>query len=343
MKRAWAAGIAALVALAAVVGIAVGSGSGPPLRLAYVTGTATSASVVRLANADGTGARALGPGAQPLLAPDGSLVAASSGNALVVYPAGGGVPHRYFGAADASAVAVAVSPDSRYIAVILSSADPASIGPSGLAVIDTSTFGDRIVVRGQIDGASFAPDGSDRIAYASAASTALSAPVDVRVIGADGSGAAQITHDGRSLNPVWGPGGIAFDHERLRADAEPAYELWMMASDGSDRRPLSALGIPPLREGLVPVGFSDNGSVLLAEYEGEDTSAAWVLRLPGSRPTPLGAELTGSALSGDGTRALVDRGGFLSAPDDGAVESLPLHGGPPQVLVAHGSEPSWNG
>ncbi|MGO9977146.1 MAG: TolB family protein [Solirubrobacteraceae bacterium] len=342
MKRAWAAGIAVLVALAATVGIAVGSGSGPPLRLAYVTGTATSAAVVRLANADGTGARALGPGAQPLLAPDGSLVAASSGNALVVYPAGGGAPHRYFGAADATALAVAFSPDSRYIAVVLSSTDPASVGSSGLAVIDTSTFGQRMIVRGQIDGASFAPDGSDRIAYASAASAALTAPVDVHVIGADGSGEVQITHDGQSLNPVWGPGGIAFDYERLRADAEPAYELWMMASDGSGRRPLGALRIPPLREGLVPVGFSDDGSVLLAEYEGQDTSEAWVLRLPAGRPAPLGAELTGAALSGDGARALVDRGGFLLAPDEGAVESLALHGGAARILVAHGSEPSWN-
>jgi hypothetical protein len=342
MKRASAAATAALVALAVGIGLADGWGSGSTVEVAYVVGTATSAPAVWLANADGSHARLLGRGSQPLLAPNGSLVAASSGPGLILYPAFGGAPHRYFYTADATAVAVAFSPDSRYVAVVLSSTDPAGAASSGLAVIDTTTFAYRIIVRGQIYGASFAPDDSDRIAYASAASPALRAPVDVHLSGADGSGAVQITNDGRSLNPVWGRGGIAFDHERLRVDAEPAYQLWVMASDGGARRPLTALAIPPLREGLVPIGFSEDGSLLLAEYEGQDTSEAWLLALSRGRATPLGADLAGAAMSHNHASALVDRSGFLNAPDEGVVESLPLAGGQPRVLAAHGSEPSWN-
>jgi hypothetical protein len=309
--------------------------------VAYVTGSAGSAPSVWLATANGTGAHRLGPGSQPLLAPNGSLVAASDPTGLLLYSASGGAPRRYFEHTDATAVATAFSADSRYIAVVLTSTNPASASSSGLAVIDTSTLASRIIARGQIYGASFAPD-NWRIAYASARSAALRARVDVHVIDADGSQAAQITHDGRSLNPVWGQPGIAFDRERLRADAEPAYQIWLMASDGSAARRLTRLAIPPLREGLVPISFSDAGSTLLAEYEGQDTSSAWILTLSSGVSTSLGADLVGAGLSRAGGRALVDGGGFLNAPNQGVVESVPLGGGRPRILVAHGSEPSWN-
>jgi hypothetical protein len=343
MSRTWAAAIAAFAVLVVGIGVAVGSGSGSGLTrsVVYVTGT-TSAPVVWLAPADGGRGRRLGPGSQPLLAPDGSLVVASEASGLVLYPASGGPSRRFFATADATAVAVAFSPDSRYIAVVLASTDPASSAYSGLAVIDTTTFASRVIVHGQIYCASFAPDGSDRIAYGTAPSARLTARVDVGIIQADGSGARRITSDGRSLNPVWGRDGIAFDRERLRTDAEPAYQVWLMASDGSGRRALSALAIPRLREGLVPTAFSDNGRVLLADYEGQDTSQAWVVRLPTGRATPLPAGLVPAAVSRDGARVLADRGGFLNSPDRGVVESLPLDGGRPRVLAVRGAEPSWN-
>lgn len=351
MKRAWAAAITGLVAVGAVAvafAVTAGSGSGSALGLAYVVGTIGATPSVWFADADGRHGRRLGHGTRPLLAPNGSLVAASCGRGLVLYPTSGAAPHRYFRDPNATAVAAACSPDSRYIAVVLSSPDPASAAFSGLAVINTASFGYRILVRGQIYGASFARGRSDRIAYASAASPALSSPVNVHIIGAHGSTPTQITHDGRSLNPVWGPRGIAFDHKRLRPDAEPAFQLWLMAGDGGARRPLTALAIGPLREGLVPIGFSDDRSRLLAEYEGQDTSEAWLVRLPSGHAAPLGAELAGAALSRDHASVLLDRGGFLNPPSTGVVESLPLAGGPggrrerARILVAHGSEPSWN-
>jgi hypothetical protein len=343
MTGRWAAAIAVIVAaLALAIGVAVSSGSGSSFGVAYVTGAQDAQPAVWFTNANGSHPRRLGPGDQPLVAPDGSIVAASGGPGLVLYSTSGGGTHRYFGSPGTTAVASAFSPDSRYLAVVLASTDPSSAASSALAVIDTSTFGHRILVHGQIYGASFAPDGSDRIAYASAPSPALAAPVDVHLIGADGSGSVQLTHDGRSLNPVWGQPWIAFDHERLRRDAEPAYQVWTMARDGSGARRLTGLAVPALCDGLVPLGVSGDGRRLLAEYVGQDSSEAWLLTLADGRAAPLGTGLTGAALSRSGASALVVRGGFLGPPDQGVVESLPLNGGSPRVLAAHGSEPSWN-
>jgi hypothetical protein len=342
MKRAWAGAIAALVVLAVGISVAASSGSQPIRGLAYVTGAAGSAPEVWLANPDGGSPRLLGPGSQPVIAPDGSIVAASTAQGLTLYPTSDRSVRRSFPAVDATAVATAFSPDSRYIAVVLSSTDPASAASSGLAVIDTKSHSYRIIAHGQIYGASFAPDGSDRIAYASARSAALTAPVNIQMIGADGSGSVQLTRDGRSLNPVWGPAGIAFDRERLRTNAEPAYQLWLMASDGSGRRPLTALPIPTLREGLVPVAQSNDGRLLLAQYEGQDTTGAWLVPLSGGPATALGGGLVGAAFSRDGASVLLDRGGFLNPPDEGVVESMPVDGGQSRILAAHGSEPGWN-
>jgi hypothetical protein len=202
------------------------------------------------------------------------------------------------------------------------------------------------VAGGAVYGASFARDGSDRLAYAAAASPALDARVDVHVVGPDGSGPAQITHDGRSLYPVWGASGIAFDREQLRRQAAPAYQIWTMNPDGSAPVQLTHVPVPPLMNGLVPLAApADDGGWVLAEYEGLNTSQAWAIALGTRQARRLeidGAPVTAAALSSSGATALVDRGGFLQPPSRGTVEELPLAGGPPVRLVAHAAEPTWN-
>ena len=159
---------------------------------------------------------------------------------------------------------------------------------------------------------------------------------------ANGSAGRQITHDGRSLNPVWGRLGIAFDREFLRRRAEPAYQLWMMAGDGGGGRLLAAPAVPPLREGFVPVDFSGNGRLLLANWEGQDTSQAWLLPVAGGRPTPLGGDLVGAGLSRDGANALVQQGEYLASANDTSIETVPVAGASPQLLVARAAQPSSN-
>lgn len=348
MRRSRKAAVAALAALA--IGISVSGGSGSaPRRLAYVTGGAAGLPEVWLARADGSHARVLGPGAHPLLSPDGSIVAASSpaprGPALTLFSASGGSARRFFSAAATTARAEAFSPDSHFLAIVLASTNPGSDATSGLAVIDTRSGAARIVARGSIYGASFAPGESDRIAYASARGVSLSARVDVRVAGADGRGERLLTHDGASLNPVWGSTGIAFDEQLLRSRAAPAYQVWTMRADGTGRRRLTDVRVPPLLDGLVPLGFSGDGTRLLAEYEGQDTSQAWAIEVSSGRARELrigGHAVAGGAISRDGRTVLVDHGGFLNLPGEGVVESIAFTGGAPRVLVAHGAQPSWS-
>jgi hypothetical protein len=339
-----------VVALAAL-GVGIGtSGGSSAVRygFAYVTGGPGAAPQVRLAGSSGAHARWLGSGTNPLLAPSGQLVAvssaASTGRALFLYGVGGGATRQFFSLADATAVAQSWSPDSRYLAVVLNSTDPNSSAASGLAVIDTRTLAVRTVAHGPIYGASFARDGTDRLAYSSAASLALAARVNVHTVGPDGSGRKQLTRDGRSLNPVWGPDGLAFDRERLRTGAAPVYQVWLTSTDGKHQTRLTHLTVPPLQSGLVPLAFSDDGNRLLAEYEGQDTSEAWLISIASHRARRLeiaGQTVTGAAISHAGNTVLVDRGGFLTTPDHGSVISLSLMNGHSRVL-AHGSEPSWN-
>jgi hypothetical protein len=342
----------AVVAAVVAIGLDVSAGSGSQRapRLVYVTGTATSTPQV-WASSLGRGTRHLvGPGEAPVLAPDGSIVAASSpaqqGPALILYSAGGGVLRRYFDAAQATALAQAWSPDSRYVAVVLSSRNPVSAAASGLAVIDTRTLRWSLLAHGAVYGASFAQDGSDRLAYAAASSPALTAAVNVYTSGPNGSVPTQITHDGRSLYPVWGAAQIAYDRERLRAGAAPAYEVWLMNADGTQPVQLTRMRVPPLLYGLVPLAYSANdGGWLLAQYEGLNTSEAWTIAVATRHSHELevgGQDVTAAALSRSGASALVDRGGFLRPPSQGTVEELPLRGGPAVKLVAHGSQPSWN-
>jgi hypothetical protein len=349
MRRAGLAALLAAVALGVIFDASEGEGSGPRLGIAYVRGGADSVPQVWLADPGGRHAQRLGPGTQPLLAPSGWTVAASAatrtGPALVLYGAGGGAPRGYFDAQRDTAASQAWSPDSRYLAVTLSSTNPLSDAASGLAVIDTQTSTYRVIAQGSIYGASFAPDGSDRLVWARAGSTAVSAPVDLHQSAADGTGSRSITQDGRSLFPVWGRTLIAFTHERLRRGAAPVYQIWRMRTDGGDRRALTHIRVPPLLNGLVPISFAGGGAWLLAEFQGQDTSQAWVISVGARQAREVriqSADVSGSALSSNGASALVDAGGYLNPPDQGVVEALPLTGGAPKLLVPHGSQPSWN-
>jgi hypothetical protein len=346
---ALAVSIVVAIGVAVALDAAVGSGDDVRAVLAYVRGPAGSVPQVWLADGDGLHARRLGAGTTPLVSPDGSLVAASapglSGAALILYSTTGASSRKLFDAGRTTATATSWSPDSRFLAVILASTDPNSDAASGLAVIDVTAGRYRVIARGPIYGASFASDGSNRVAYAAAAGPALAAPVDIHLAAADGSRAEQLTRDGRSLNPVWSRGTIAFDRERLRNGAAPAYQVWTMAEDGSHRRQLTDARVPPLLDGLVPIGFSPEGGTLLAEYEGLDTSQAWTVTMATGAARALrvgGRTVSAGAISLQGSSALVDLGGYLNPPDRGVVEAVPLNGGRPTVLSRHGADPSWN-
>lgn len=355
---AWAAPAQGRIARGRVPDAAAAAAS--LVRIAYVTAGATTPERVWTADAHGGEARLLGEGDQPLMAPDGELVAASlfgtgsgsdeTGPSLAVYPSDGGAPLRLGDISTASALPLAWSPDSRYLAVALqSTALEGGAAGSGLAVLDMSTGQLTTIADGFIYGASFAPDGSDRIVYARAASQTLKADVDLYSAGADGADTRQLTENGRSLYPLWGARYIAYDHERLRHEDAPEYQIWVRSYTGARARRLTHVPVGPLVEGLLPIAFSASGSRLLAEFEGQDTSEAWTVRLPSGRAERVRVgrhghtnAIAGGISRGGGT-LLIDEG-FLEGPaSSDRIATVPFAGGAARVLVAHGSQASWNG
>ena len=146
--------------------------------------------------------------------------------------------------------AVSFSPDSRQLAA---ATDDRLVV---YEISDDSIF-DR--ARGGIHGYSFAPD-SRSVVYAKAsATTTASAASDLYRLGLGGKHPARLTHDHRSLNPLWTKQGIVFDKEVVGSDGLPHFDLFVL--DGGGER---TLNVPrpdiPLTVGLVPVARSTDGA-----------------------------------------------------------------------------------
>ncbi|HTA34280.1 MAG TPA: hypothetical protein VK721_12735 [Solirubrobacteraceae bacterium] len=326
-----------------------------PPRLAYLTETATGTSKVWIAAVNGSDAKLLGPGQQPLLAPNGRSVAVSlfgtasgpqeHGPAIGVYPSSGAAIADYLSLEAATATPLAWSPDSRYLAVYAQSNQTVGIAAaSSLDVIDTQTGTVATIAHGVIYGASFARDGSDRLVYALAHSLSAAAKTNLYVAESDGAGVHPITSDGRSLLPVWGPSYIAYDRERQRR-LSPEYQIWLATPTDVRVRKLTHVRVGSLVQGLVPLAFSAAGSRLLAEFEGEDTSEAYAVDVTTGRARALHVgrqEVQSAGISSDGSTLLLDTDSFEQAPSNGRIVTVPWGGGSPTVLVAHGAQASWN-
>jgi hypothetical protein len=339
-------------ALAASVPLAPGAPGAPtpPLppeaALAYVTGTAFSPEQLWVRVAGET--RLLGEGQQPLVAPDGLVLAAATttgaGPALVVYATATGARALSYGnAALASVVPLAFSADSTYLAVAVTSDAVRNVAKgSSLVEIDLDTGVAETIAHGIVRGASFAPGESDAIAYGLASSQSERAVTNVFL---RETVSTQLTHDGRSLNPVWGADGIVYDHERRRHLEFPEYQLWLDPANGDRPRQLTHVHVGPLVAGLVPIAFSSNGAQLLAEFEGQDTSAAWTVVSASGQARELRSghhSLMAAGISGDGTTVLLDEDSFENPPSSGRIVTMPFAGGPTQTLLAHGGQASWN-
>jgi hypothetical protein len=327
-----------------------------PPRLAYLTETAAGTPKVWIAAANGSDAKLLGPGQQPLLAPNGQSVAVAlfgtatglqeHGPAIGVYPSSGAAVADYLSLEAATATPLAWSPDSRYLAVYAQSNETAGIAAgSSLDVIDTQTGTVTTIAHGAIYGASFAPDGSDRLLFALAHSLSPSARTNLYVAEPDGAGVHPITSDGRSLFPIWGPTYIAYDHERLR-HLSPEYQIWLGTLTNPRVRKLTHVRVGSLVQGLIPLEFSATATRLLAEFEGEDTSEAFAVNVANGRARAVHIgrqEVQGAGISRDGSTLLLDTGSFEQPPSHGRIVTVPWAGGAPTVLVANGAQASWNG
>ena len=110
-------------------------------------------------------------------------------------------------------------------------------------------------------------------------------------------------------------------------------------------RRLTHTHVDPLLFGLTPTDWSADGTRLLAEFGGQDTSYAVTVnpQTGAQRPVAKAAErsLVGAALSADGSTILGSTGGFEPGPRHDVV-SVPYAGGHTTVLARNAFEPDWN-
>jgi len=320
---------------------------GSPL-LAYL-GPSNTQSIVYISGESGAQKRRLGPGDQPLISPDGGYYVAASatnfkGPALLVYSTEGGSPRQFFESGNQTATPLAWSPNGRYLAVSLLSTSINSARGASLAVIDTQTWTVTIVAKGVISGASFDPSGAAELVYGSSASQLLKDPSNLHEVSVEGGASTSLTHNGRSIAPVWGSQGIIFDREQLRGAAKaPEYQMWLMR--GSHLEQLTSVKVSALVDGLVPLDVSSDGNRIIAAYVGQDTDEAWTIQISPRkvRQVTLGQNTVQSAgISSDGQQLLLDVGSFEQSPAHGTVETMPFAGGRLSAVTA-GANASWDG
>ena len=171
---------------------------------------------------------------------------------------------------------LAFTPDSKTIAALRGP----EIGKLKLVLIDVASGAQRVVASGYFSGFSFSPDG-DELVYSQAASEGYPAPTDLYRVATSSAGkndaVVRLTKDHDSLDPLWGPNEKIVFVKQLGAKKRkygPKNELFLINPNGKGVKRLTHTKVDPLLQGLYPTEWSANGSRLLAEFEGQDTSYA---------------------------------------------------------------------
>jgi Tol biopolymer transport system component len=342
--RRWPVPIAVLVVLAAVPAAAQAT-------LAYVK--APLHSTVYASADNGSGAHRIGPGSNPRVSPDGRSVAylhEGPGHAqeLKLAPAGGGAGRTLMGGWQESFY-LAFSPDSKTIAALRGP----EVGKRKLVLVDVASGAQRVVASGYFSGFSFSPKG-DELVFAQAASERFPAPTDLYRVATASSGkndaVVRLTNDHNSQDPLWGSNGQIVYIKLLGAKQRkygPKNELFLIGEDGKGGKRLTHTNVDQLLQGLYPTQWSADGSRLLAEFEGQDTSYAVTVNPKTGAQKALDKAnqgetgFVGTAISKDGTTVLGYTGGF----DPGSahnVATIPYAGGRAKTLVKSAFSPAWS-
>lgn len=328
--------------------------------------------VVWAATDDGSGQRRVAPGSNPRVSPDGSTIAylRTGGGPryrpdLMIAPSDGSAPPHRLMAGFRDQYTFAWSPDSSTIAAVRGP----ELGPKRLVLIDVANGAQSVVARGFFSGVSFSPEGG-QIVYGRAARERYPLHSDIYRLDLAGGPSlrvivpVRITHDHRSLDPLWGPerslppgmksarpnhGGNIVFVKLLGAKQRrygPKNELYLMWPNGENVRLLTHTRVDPLLFGLTPTDWSADGIRLLAEFGGQDTSYAVTVNAQTGAQRTVGGHspsnwLIGIALSADGTTILGSTGGFEPSRHDNVV-SAPYAGGHQTLLARNAFEPDWS-
>jgi Tol biopolymer transport system component len=339
----------ALAVLVLICGAApvAGADSRAELTFARVNGQRHS---VWVANADGSAARKVAePAYEGRLSSDGRWLAYSRPQDR---PGSGLVPLYVVNLAGGKARRIGEprgeqwSPDRAKLAIT---------DAMGLFVVEPVSGKRRALVRGRHLGQiSFSPDGR-AIAYARDNGRVGQAQrSDIFVVKLSDGAVEQLTHEGDSGSPLWGPRWIVYRRFRWGRAVSSTGRLWLMRPDGSRKRllarggeGLSRGGLP--RYGLDPVALSNDGLHLLACQAFEFSCSPVTVTVPAGKsygfPEVQALVRTGGVamandLSRDGTRVAVDVGPF-DDDENHRVYEVPFAGGKLRLLARDAFRARW--
>jgi Tol biopolymer transport system component len=316
-------------------------GLAAPWRIAFERESSVGvpgSQAVWVAHEGGQNQRRLGQGADPLLSPNGRLVAASaaagSRGTLVIYSTAGGRPRRYFPyvapfPSYGQARPLAWSPDSRFLAVRTQYAPGNSV--PGLYVIDTRNRSLHRIAIGWAPEASFAPRLPDRLVFGSGLPNS-----GVYVARPDGHRRRRLVAHGES--PAWGPRAIAYTVANVGSaltNPGEVNQIWLVAPDGTNRRQLT--DGPAGANGINPsMYWSPTGAWLLAQYFNQTKGVwePWLVSLAGGGGAAVAVEgcYVGTAgFSRDGGSMLISQSPDCGLPE---ISALPVWAGPSHVLIS---------
>lgn len=306
--------------------------------LVYVKNAGELDTRVWVAQDDGAQPRRIGRGHSPRISDDGRWVAwiqPGSPDQLMMRLADRSRKARVV-ARSAFIGEFKFSPDSKSVGMVLG---------RRLFVYDIREREEVRVASGSIRGFSFSPD-SRSVAFGTAGrNDALDAPSDLYSVALEDRTRQRITRDRKSLNPLWRADGIIHDRMRARMGDAPSYNLFEVQPDGGSLRRITRLRITPLMSGLVPLEVSASGGRLLAQFIGQDTSAAFRVNPATGKTKALDTDfengLVGFDLTADGRTVLGHTGGPDPSADHNVV-TIPYTGGEPRVLVRRASFPDWS-
>jgi Tol biopolymer transport system component len=301
---------------------------------------------VWVANDDGTGAHRFASDAElPQISSDGQTIvyvadAAAAHSRLVEVPAAGGTPQTIVNRWTYGTTAF--SPDDHWVVATAGG----TTGKERLKLIDVATGDSRTIARGYFTQESFSPD-STQVVYSLANKQDTIFPkVDLWIAPVAGGAPQQLTSDGHSLSPLWGPASIAYSRYKRptgkhRKEDGPKYNLYLIDPATRARSQLTHDKVPFLLTGLTPTAWSQDGAELVSVFGGQDTvygvtvdPATGTERRVGKRSQSF----VPTALSTDGS-TILGYNGVEGGP--GGILTTPYAGGTFTTLAKTGTDPDW--
>jgi WD40 repeat protein len=325
-----------LLLVGTVHGQAAGATAAPCSRTSQLAYSAAKQSgekaMIWLANANGSDRRALLRAEDPVLSPNGEMVAVTKfdGSAgLGLFTACGGLIGQFFSSHD-TITGVAWSPDSSIVAAVVAANPQLAPFREKLELIQVATGRVTQVATGFLSGwggPTFSAAPSHRLAYANVVKRGGKANIWSVT---PGHSSVQLTRRGTNQYPVWGPQGLLYQHA---------------LNDGKSYLDLLAGGHSStvMKLEAWPVAVSSDGTHLAAESAA--CGVVWPVSVNLSTrkivhqfPTsfaPYGISPSGRSILISGSTPSADCGGPRSV-----IETVPFSGGKP-TFVADGTDPSW--